>query len=238
MRHLDRLADLRCCASRSARRSPAGRLRLDVGGLDHDDGRGGPAGERRHDVVVALHDRACWTAVSCSTLRVSVCRPMAGEAMASRNPADSAAESPGRASTRSRTTFQSRLPPMAGASGRGTAPGPIRPGRRAATTARAARSPTRPWRSAPPRWSAIAKPANSCMPDRNMPAIATMTVSPEISTDRPEVAAAIAQRRSGSRPRPAPRVHGAGRTGSSRRPPPVPSAASPSWPRCPRASRG
>ena len=38
---------------------------------------------------------------------------------------------------------------------------------------------------------AIAKPANSCMPDRNIPAIATMTVRPEISTDRPEVAAAI-----------------------------------------------
>ena len=47
---------------------------------------------------------------------------------------------------------------------------------------------------------AIAKPANSCMPDKNIPAIATMTVSPDISTDRPEVAAAARSAASWSRP--------------------------------------
>jgi hypothetical protein len=47
---------------------------------------------------------------------------------------------------------------------------------------------------------AIAKPANSCMPDRNIPAIAAMTVSPEISTDRPEVAAALRSAASELRP--------------------------------------
>jgi hypothetical protein len=51
---------------------------------------------------------------------------------------------------------------------------------------------------------AIAKPANSCMPDRNIPAIATMTVSPEISTDRPDVAAAIRSAAAWSRPGPLP----------------------------------
>ena len=35
---------------------------------------------------------------------------------------------------------------------------------------------------------AIAKPLNSSSPDRNIPDIATITVSPEISTERPEVA--------------------------------------------------
>ncbi len=47
---------------------------------------------------------------------------------------------------------------------------------------------------------ATAKPANSCMPDRNIPAMATITVSPEISTDRPEVAAAIRSEDCGSCP--------------------------------------
>ena len=47
---------------------------------------------------------------------------------------------------------------------------------------------------------ATAKPANSCMPDRNIPAMATITVSPEISTDRPEVAAAMRSEACGSRP--------------------------------------
>ena len=51
------------------------------------------------------------------------------------------------------------------------------------------------------RMVATAKPANSCMPDRNIPAIATMTVIPEISTDRPEVAAAIRSAASGAQPR-------------------------------------
>ena len=44
------------------------------------------------------------------------------------------------------------------------------------------------------------KPSNSSMPDRNMPAIATMTVSPETRTARPEVAAAIRSAVAGSRP--------------------------------------
>jgi hypothetical protein len=47
---------------------------------------------------------------------------------------------------------------------------------------------------------ATAKPANSCMPDRNIPAIATITVRPEISTDGPEVAAAICSALRRSRP--------------------------------------
>ena len=38
---------------------------------------------------------------------------------------------------------------------------------------------------------AIAKPSKICMPARNMPAIATITVSPETTTERPEVAAAV-----------------------------------------------
>ena len=38
---------------------------------------------------------------------------------------------------------------------------------------------------------AIAKPSKICTPARNMPAMATMTVRPETSTERPEVAAAV-----------------------------------------------
>ncbi len=47
---------------------------------------------------------------------------------------------------------------------------------------------------------ARAKPLNSRSPDRNMPAIATMTVSPDTSTDRPLVAAAMRSAVSASRP--------------------------------------
>ena len=47
---------------------------------------------------------------------------------------------------------------------------------------------------------ATANPANNCMPARNIPAIATSTVIPETSTDRPEVAAAIRSAVSLSRP--------------------------------------
>lgn len=48
---------------------------------------------------------------------------------------------------------------------------------------------------------ATANPLNSSSPDRNIPDIAIMTVMPETSTDRPEVAAAIASAVSRSRPR-------------------------------------
>ena len=47
----------------------------------------------------------------------------------------------------------------------------------------------------------MAKPSKSSIPDRNMPDIATTTVSPDTSTERPEVAAAIRSAVSGSRPR-------------------------------------
>lgn len=47
---------------------------------------------------------------------------------------------------------------------------------------------------------ASANPLNSRSPDRNMPPIATITVSPEMSTARPLVAAAIRSAVSASRP--------------------------------------
>ena len=51
------------------------------------------------------------------------------------------------------------------------------------------------------RIAATAKPSKISIPDKNMPDIATTTVSPETSTERPEVAAAIRSDVSGSRPR-------------------------------------
>ncbi len=44
------------------------------------------------------------------------------------------------------------------------------------------------------------KETNTALPARNMPAIAAMTVKPEISTARPEVAAAASSAASGPRP--------------------------------------
>lgn len=48
---------------------------------------------------------------------------------------------------------------------------------------------------------AIAIALNSSRPDRNIPDIATITARPETSTERPEVAAAIASAASRSLPR-------------------------------------
>ena len=47
----------------------------------------------------------------------------------------------------------------------------------------------------------IATAVNTENPVRNMPAIATMTVMPEISTDRPEVAAAMSSAATADSPR-------------------------------------
>ena len=61
---------------------------------------------------------------------------------------------------------------------------------------------------------------NTALPARNMPAIAAMTVKPEISTARPEVAAAAFERGLASRGRRrVPPSRAAGRTSSSRRRP-------------------
>ncbi len=51
------------------------------------------------------------------------------------------------------------------------------------------------------RIAAIAKPSKISIPERNMPDMATTTVTPEIRTDRPEVAAAMRSAVAGSRPR-------------------------------------
>ena len=45
------------------------------------------------------------------------------------------------------------------------------------------------------------KPMKIALPERNIPAIAAITVRPEISTARPEVAAAASSAAPGSRPR-------------------------------------
>ena len=115
----------------------------------------------------------------------------AGAARASSRPPASAADSPGRASTLSSTTFQSRLP---------SADRRVRPrnGTRPNSTlspssdSSAGSTVTEPATAiSTTEMVAIAKPSNSCIPAKNIPAIATMTVSPETSTERPEVAAAV-----------------------------------------------
>ncbi len=82
---------------------------------------------------------------------------------------------------------------------------------------------------------AIAKPMNVLSPVSSMPAIATITVRPEMSTERPEVAAAAssAARRASAGARALP-ARASGRRASSRRRRPVRSAESP---RCPTVER-
>ena len=129
-----------------------------------------------------------------------MCRLSAGDAIARRNPAETAADSPGRPRTPRRTVFQIRPPPA----GRRA---PLRNGIRPSSTLSpssdisAGSTVTDPATAmSTTEMVATAKPANSCMPDRNIPAMATITVSPEISTDRPEVAAAMRSEACGSRP--------------------------------------
>ena len=134
------------------------------------------------------------------TLRVSVCRPRAGEATASSAPAATTAEMAGRASTTRSTAVQIRLPP----DGRRARPrNGIRPSSTLSPSSDiiAGSTVTDPAIAiSTTEMVATAKPANSCMPDRNMPAMATITVSPETRTDRPDVAAAMRSAVCGSRP--------------------------------------
>ena len=110
---------------------------------------------------------------------------------------------PGRPSTRSRTQVQPRLGP---ASRRRCSHLPshgIRPlSRRSPSSASVAgRTVSEPrTATATTRIVASAMPMNVCWPVRNMPAMAAITVSPETSTERPDVAAAMSTASSVDRP--------------------------------------
>ena len=188
----------------------------DAGRLDHDLGRRGAARERLLDALVRLDDRHRRRDVGRRPAS-RVLSPSAGTASATR----SAASASDRA-----------MPGTAQDAGRGSP----------TSARRSLRAPTRPPAAQPRdataldaiaeqrqqrgqhRQRADDRPATTSMvptgharrtcpdPVRNMPAMATMTVSPETSTARPEVAAAMASRPVRVRPR-APRALGGCRRG-------------------------
>ena len=161
-----------------------------MSGAYHDNRQGGPAGEGGHHVVGALHDGRAGRQYLRHAQGFGVQADGRGGDGEQGKPADSAADSAGRASTRSRITFQSRLP----SDGRRTRP-------RNGTRPRSTRSPSSDNSAgstvtaattaiSTTKMVAIAKPANSVHGGQEHPGDRHDDGQPEYSTDRPEVAAA------------------------------------------------
>jgi hypothetical protein len=127
----------------------------------------------------------------------AVCMANAGTASTTSTPAASAADTPGRRITTDSTAFQNR--PL---DSRRYSPGTLPTSTRSPSLDSSAGSTVSEpsTATATTRMVAMAKLSKTVLPVRNMPAMAMMTVSPEMRMDRPEVAAAIASARSGSAP--------------------------------------
>ena len=131
---------------------------------------------------------------SASVLNAAVCSPRAGIASAMRTPADKTTETTGRASTRSRIQPQAPLAPRAWRLSRhlarkGTRPFSTRSPSQLSTAGTTVTEPS--IAAATTRIVPVAKPENTLEPVKYIPAMATMTVRPETSTARPEVADAV-----------------------------------------------
>ena len=156
---------------------------------------------------------------SSSMPALAVCMPSAGRASATSRPPETTRRNSGRLSTRSSTAVHRR------ASSRWAMRLPrngMRPllMRSPSLESIAGRTVSEPIIAmATTRIVPIAIEAKPLSPVMNMPAMAAMTVKPETSTARPEVAAAASSAASGSRPAPAPRARGGCRRASSRRRP-------------------
>ena len=131
---------------------------------------------------------------------LAVCMPSVGSASATRMPAETTAESSGRRSTRSSTAVHTRdssrwamrLPRN------GMRPLSMRS---PSLESMAGRTVSEPTIATPTtRIVPVAIEAKPLSPVKYMPAMAAMTVKPEISTARPDVAAAAASAASASRP--------------------------------------
>ncbi len=132
-----------------------------------------------------------------------VCRPSAGIASATISPPAITSETTGRARTRPTIAPQTRDSPLVrwrSLETYGTRPfsvQPLRP-RNESIAGRTVSEPT--IATATTRIVPTAKDSKTALPARNIPAIATMTVMPEMSTARPDVAAAALSAASGERP--------------------------------------
>ncbi len=128
------------------------------------------------------------------------CSCSAGAASASSSPAERTADSPGRRRTRSTTAPQNRPSPSSRRS-RPTSGTRSRSTLSPSLESTAGSTVSEPiTATATTRIVARAREAKVASPVRNMPDIATITVSPEISTERPEVAAAASSAARSLRP--------------------------------------
>ena len=164
--------------------------RRHVVGLDHDSAGMFSPGERRLDPVVGLHHReVARERVDARQRRCSAERRHRQRDQ-QRRPTTTATAS-GRLSTRSRIARpDARLAARAAAAGRGTGSGPCRRGRRASASTAGSTVSEPSIATATTRIVPVANEANVASPAKYMPAIATITVRPEMSTARPDVAAA------------------------------------------------
>ena len=184
---------------RRFRSAIAVRLRADVVGLDRDDGRRRAAGEG----VLGSVDAAIRATLGGRRAATAVCRlqrregERRGAAPSRRRP-----RRPGGAGRRSRTAPQKRLSPLSCRSRctNGIAPFSTRSPSFESSAGRTVSEPSTA--IATTIIVPIANDMNVLSPVKNRPATATITVRPEMSTERPDVAAAAssAAARCGRRP--------------------------------------
>ena len=129
------------------------------------------------------------------------CMPSAGIDSATRTPPAASTEISGRARTRSRMAPQTRdSPPELRRRAHGTRPFSSQPfsARNESSAGRTVSDPT----TATPTTMIVPIPKETKigLPEKNMPAIAAITVRPEITTARPDVAAATCSAASQARP--------------------------------------